>query len=34
MFHQFNVPGLDTTAISIEEIATTMVELAGLKRAS
>jgi len=34
MFRQFNVPNLDTTTISIEEIATTIVELAGLKRAS
>lgn len=34
MFRQFNVPSLDTTTISIEEIATTIVELAGLKRAS
>ncbi len=32
MFHQFNVPSLDTTTISIEEIATIIVELAGLKR--
>lgn len=32
MFHQFSVPSLDTTTISIEEIATTIVELAGLKR--
>lgn len=32
MFRQLNVPSLDTTTISIEEIATTIVELAGLKR--
>ena len=32
MFRQYNVSSLDTTTISIEEIATTIVELAGLQR--
>jgi regulator of PEP synthase PpsR (kinase-PPPase family) len=34
MFEQFRVPYLNTTTMSIEEISTKIVEVAGLKRFS
>ena len=34
MFEQFHVPYLNTTTMSIEEISTKIVEVAGLKRFS